>query len=163
MAGRVIQPPEIVKLEGQTIFLAGPIQGALDWQSQAIAIISKLSSPTNIANPRRQYLDGQFDYAKQVDWETHYLRQAAENGVILFWLAREQIHDHDRAYAQTSRFELAEWKIRHERDGINLAIGIESGFSGARYITKRLNQDCPDIIIQDSLEKTCREALELLT
>lgn len=50
-------PPEIIELQGPTIFLAGPIQGALDWQTSATKIIQELSPKANIANPRRDYLD----------------------------------------------------------------------------------------------------------
>src|SRR5215475_9004104 len=95
------------------IFLAGPIQGAGDWQAEASTIILARRPGVVIASPRRAYLPGEFDYGKQVDWETHHLRRAAKNGVILFWLAREVEPVPARAYAQTSRFELGEWKMRH--------------------------------------------------
>ena len=123
----------MTELTGPAIFLAGPIQGAADWQADAIEIIQKLSPSASIATPRRDYLDGQFDHSKQVDWETKYLRFCAEGGVLLFWLAPEHVHNPERAYAQTTRFELAEWKIRHERDGVKLALGIDDQFSNARY------------------------------
>jgi hypothetical protein len=158
----VSQPPEILKITGNIVFLAGPIQGALDWQKEAVAIFDKLEAKITIANPRREYLDGEFVYEKQVDWETANLRAASEQGVILFWLAAEHTHNCDRAYAQTTRFELAEWKIRHERDGVKVVIGIDKGFSNGRYIRRRISQDCPDIRIQDSLEDTCKEAIRLL-
>lgn len=163
MSGLVIQPPEIISLSGPTIFLAGPIQGALDWQAHATEIIQKLSSKTNIANPRREYLDGEFVYEKQVDWETHFLNRAAKSGVILFWLAKEHSHNPERAYAQTTRFELAEWKVKHERDGVKLAIGIEPGFSNERYIRRRFGQDCPGVTVLSTLETTCENAVRLLT
>lgn len=155
-------PPDIVEVKAPLIFLAGPIQGAEDWQKSAAEIIWKLNPNICIASPRRDYLDGEFVYEKQVDWETHYLGQAAKKGVILFWLAKEQNHDHERAYAQTSRFEIAEWKVRHENNGAKLVIGIESGFTGARYIKRRFSQDCPGVPILDSLKQTCAKAVELI-
>jgi hypothetical protein len=82
-----------------------------------------------------------FDFTRQVDWETHYLRRAATSGAILFGLAKEARHRCERAYAQTSCFELGEWKARHERGEASLVIGIESGFDGASYIRRRLRQD----------------------
>lgn len=156
-------PPEIIELQGPTIFLAGPIQGALDWQTSATKIIQELSPKANIANPRREYLDGEFVYEKQVDWETHFLNIAAKTGVILFWLAKEHSHNPERAYAQTTRFELAEWKVKHERDGVKLAIGIEPGFSNERYIRRRFGQDCPGVTVSSTLETTCENAVRLLT
>ena len=144
------------------IFLAGPIQGSDDWQKEALETLTEIAPEVTIADPRRDYLDETFDYNAQVDWETHYLRRAATRGCILFWLANEQSHVCERAYAQTTRFELAEWKVRHERDGLNLVVGIDSGFSGARYIRRRLSQDCPRVPICDSLVATCSAAVELL-
>jgi len=90
------------------------------------------------------------------------LRQAGKLGVILFWLAKEETHNHERAFAQTSRFVLAEWKLRHERDGAKLVIGIESGFTNERYIRRRFSQDCPDVAIEATLPDTCRAAIRLI-
>lgn len=157
----VVGPPEFATLTGPVIFLAGSIQGAADWQAEAIRLLKQLAPRSHVANPRRAYLPGEFVYDAQVDWETHYLRRAAADGAILFWLAREANHACDRAYAQTTRFELAEWKIRHERDGARLVVGIEVGFTGANYIRRRLTQDCPRVPVCSTLEATCRRAVEL--
>src|SRR5437867_367571 len=145
MPGQILVPPDIVPIEGPLVFLAGPIQGSPDWQSEAIALLQQLAPELHVASPRLEYLDDTFVYERQVDWETHHLRLAAQIGAILFWLAREVEHRSDRAYAQTTRFELAEWKLRHERDGVKLVVGIENGFSGARYIRHRFAQDCPAV------------------
>jgi hypothetical protein len=161
MPGQLIHPPGYLSLEGPVIFLAGPIQGAPDWQSRAAALLHRADPEVHIASPRRRYAPGEFRYEEQVDWETHYLRRAGQRGVVLFWLAREAEHHCDRAYAQTTRFELAEWKGRHEREGANLVVGVEVGFSGARYVRHRFAQDCPDVPILSTLEETCTAALEL--
>src|SRR3989344_8192202 len=114
MAAQVIAAPEYVDVSTPIIFLAGPIQGAYDWQSDAIKLIQRNSPYLHIANPRRPgEAKGNFsekDYGEQVDWETYYLRRAAKDGAIMFWLAKEFVHKCERAYAQTSRFELGEWK-----------------------------------------------------
>jgi hypothetical protein len=163
VSSRLLVPPEITPIDGPLVFLAGPIQGAPDWQSDAIALLQTLAPELHIASPRLAYLDGTFVYERQVDWETHHLRLAARTGAILFWLAREVEHRCDRAYAQTTRFELAEWKRRHECEGVKLVVGIEHGFSGARYIRHRFAQDCPAVPICTSLEPTCRALLDLLS
>jgi hypothetical protein len=162
MPGQVISPPVVLPVQGPLVFLAGPIQGAPDWQREAIACLHRTNADVSIASPRREYLPGQFVFDQQVDWETNYLRRAAEQGVILFWLAREVEHHCDRAYAQTTRFELAEWKVRHERDGVNLVVGIDDGFSGARYVRRRFQLDCPKVPILSTLEDACRAALGLI-
>ncbi len=158
MGGKVIVVPEYIEVSGPIVFLAGPIQGAPDWQTRAIAYLRAHAPSLHIASPRREYLHNDFNYERQVDWETKYLRRAAKDGVILFWLAKEAEHFCDRAYAQTTRFELAEWKVRHERDGVRLVVGIEDGFTNARYIRRRFTQDCPRVPLCTTLEKACATA-----
>lgn len=160
--GVVLSPPIIIPVEGPLVFLAGPIQGAPDWQAEAIRCFAECASTLAVASPRRVERSREFDYAAQVDWETHYLRRAAECGAILFWLARETVVVPGRAYAQTSRFELAEWKVRHERDGVRLVVGIEDEFAGARYIRHRFGRDCPRVPIVPSLAAACALVAELV-
>lgn len=166
MFKKLITPPTYLEtIDAPLIFLAGPIQGAYKWQEKAIQIISKIAPKIYIANPRREIdIDKDFStemYNEQVDWETYHLIKAGEKGAILFWLAKELKHKCERAYAQTSRFELGEWKTRHEKEGANLVVGIEKGFTGAKYIRRRLAQDCPKILICSTLEETCKEAIRL--
>lgn len=165
MKGLVFEAPQIVEVVGPLIFLAGPIQGTPPWQDEAVTIIHNLNAEIHIASPRRHGVStGEFSvdaYNEQVDWETRYLNQAAQNGVVLFWLAKETVHLPQRAYAQTSRFELAEWKEKHRQCGSALVLGIENGFTGNRYIRRRFTQDCPDIPIADSLKATCEAAVNL--
>lgn len=161
MPGKIILPPQYENLEGSLIFLAGPIQGTWDWQSVAIQYIQKLNHELNIASPRRNDASWKFNYNEQVDWETAHLNRAAKEGVILFWMAKETEHDCGRAYAQTTRFEFAEWKTKYQFDkSIKLAVGIEDKYTGAKYIQRRVSQDCPEIIICNSLEETCGRAVE---
>ncbi|MBX9623749.1 MAG: nucleoside 2-deoxyribosyltransferase domain-containing protein [Gemmataceae bacterium] len=162
MPNLLISPPDYPTVDGPLVFLAGPIQSAPDWQAVAAGLLHAARPDLAIANPRRAYPPGTFGYAAQVDWETHHLRRAAADGVILFWLAREADHRCDRAYAQTTRFELAEWMVRHERDGVKLVIGIEDGLSGARYVRRRFGQDCPAVPLCDSLDETCRTAVQVI-
>ena len=159
---KVIYPPENYDSGKKIIFLAGPIQGSRDWQKDAIDIISKSKVDVDIANPRREYLNDEFVYEAQVDWETKFLNKAGENGVILFWLAKEEKHYCERPHAQTTRFELAEWKVKHQLLGRNIVLGIEEGFTNKRYITRRFTQDCPSIKICNTLEETCEEAISLI-
>lgn len=162
MTERLILPPKIVWTDEPIIFLAGPIQGAGLWQDQAFDIIHSIDPNILVASPRREYLDEEFIYENQVDWETTFLRRAGFSGVTMFWLARELYHDCDRAFAQTSRFELAESKLKHQIYRINLSLGIEQGFSNEKYIRRRFSQDCPNIKIYSTLEETCRSAVSLL-
>lgn len=140
MAVRVIQPNKIVNIDGKTVFLAGPIQGAPKWHEKAIEHLAKYvkDKTFTVACPKKNYQEGKFVYNLQVDWETHYLNAASKNGVIVFWLANEATKVEGRQYAQTTRFELAEWLTKASIDpSIQLMIGIENGFSGDRYIKQR--------------------------
>ena len=162
--GTVICAPNRAAVEGPLIFLAGPIQGAIPWQEVAIRYLRALDDRVHIASPRRRVATQLTDagYREQVDWETEHLNRAAEDGVILFWLARECEPVAGRDYAQTTRFELGEWKERARRDGIRLVVGIEEVFNGARYVRHRLAQECPQVPIRCTLESTCRAAISLM-
>ncbi len=166
MSIEVLTPPHYKRLpkEAQVIFLAGPIQGTPDWQSTATRHISiwSQSSSLVIANPRRQYLDGDFDYYKQVDWERFYLEEAKRTGAPMFWLAKETEPIPGRAYAQTTRIELAEAKRDLEHKGTPLTLGIESGFSGAKYLRYIFNRNCAEVDIQARLEDLCMITVELV-
>ena len=158
----LLQPPEIIEIDEPVIFLAGPIQGAPDWQTLATNTIHDVDASIVVTSPSKNYSEGTFVYEKQVDWETYFLRQAGRIGVIGFWLAAQVESTPQRAYAQTTRFELAEWKMRHQYEGAKLAIGIEKGFGNARYIRRRFTQDCPDVNITDSLTAMCHVAIDLV-
>ena len=163
-----IPPDYISKNEKRPlIFLAGPIRGSIDWQTQAKDILLRLSDQICIASPRRKIVtDFEVDfpaetYHEQVDWETYHLNRAAKNGVILFWLAKETNHGCERPYAQTTRFELAEWKTKHDFTGCKVAVGIEQGFTPERYIHHRLKTESPGIPVCTDLEDLCKKSVEL--
>lgn len=147
------------------VFLAGPIQGATTWQFDAAKILCK-NSEIVVASPRRDYpitngLDDK-EYAAQVDWETWFLRRAGENGCVLFWIPNADHEIPGRSYAQTTRFELGEWKERAMRKECNLVLGIEDGFPNKRYIARRFSQDCPHVPVVSTLEAVCEQVLLVL-
>lgn len=160
---KVILPPEYVEISVNepVLFLAGPIQGAPDWQNEAISIIHNLASNLDIASPRRDEFKNA-DYNEQVDWEHFYLDRAARNGVIMFWLAREANHVCERAYAQTSRFELGEAITLHRWQKIKVIVGIEDGFSNSRYLKKTISKKASGILICSNLRETCEKAVKLI-
>lgn len=164
---KILIPPKYEKITGPLIFLAGPIQGAPDWQKEAIEILKNLTPDIHIASPRRSIESrGQFpekDYHEQVEWEHHYLDYAAKNGVILFWLAKEAENISGRAYAQTTRFELGEAVARHYIKGIKVVVGIEKGFSNERYLRKTIAAKAQDIPLLDNLADTCKTAIKLIS
>lgn len=167
MSGQTIIAPVYADPEpvGPLIFLAGPIQSAADWQTGALRRLRELDAVVHLASPRRPIpAGGDFapdEYRRQVDWEHHYLDRAAADGVIMFWLAKEAKHDCGRAYAQTTRFELGEAMALHQAHGVKVVVGIESGFTNARYLTYTLGKKAPRIPLAVSLDELCRRAVEL--
>ena len=161
----VLYPPKIEVNDFKIIFLAGPIQGSRDWQAEIInKLKDKLPDNYKIACPRLEYKDGEFDYNKQVDWETEYLTRAANDGVILFWLANEEQHDSKRSYAQTTRFELATWLERQKANNkIKIFLGVEKDFPGKKYIVKKVEDEYFDIeTIFTNMDDICNSILKKL-
>lgn len=158
-------PPQVMPVEQPLIFLGGPIQGAPDWQSRAIALISSEAPDVDIASPRRPTVSkgdfGEDEYLKQVHWEHDHLAIAAERGVTLFWLAAEAEHVPGRSYAQTTRFELGEAVTNHRLTGAHVVVGIEEGFTNARYLRLTIGKKAPAIPLCGSLEESCRQAVIL--
>jgi hypothetical protein len=155
---------ELTKSES-LIFLAGPIQGAPDWQADATTTLRQKWAATNlhhdlhIANPRREYLDGTFDWDMQVDWEELHLERSARNGAVLFWLAKQDFslpYEIGRSYAQTTRFEYGDMTRRKMLiPSTQIVIGIEPGYVGSeRYYRKRASR-FSDMPVYDDLEMAC--------
>ena len=110
------------------IFLAGPIQGAPEWQ---------FSLPTSNPNiiwlsPRRKTYKN-FNYIEQINWETNLLRIC---DIILFWIPEQIKEVKGRDYAQTTRTEFGEYIAR----GKKIVIGINNNFKGRTYIESKCVQ-----------------------
>jgi hypothetical protein len=77
--GALLVPPGVVPVDGPLVFLAGPIQGAPDWQAEAARWFTERAPGVSVASPHRLNRGAPFDYAAHVDWETHHLRRAARS------------------------------------------------------------------------------------
>jgi len=149
------------------IFLAGPIQGAPDWQDQAVSILTREYSglPTlSIFNPRvRGWSD--HGYTEQVRWEKSHLERVRELGAIMFWFAAKDdrlLYEPGRAYAQTSRIELGRafgWKDYNR--GVAIALGIEPGYIGNGKYFRSLASEYR-IPVYTNLASLCIATLDLL-
>ena len=114
------------KKEGWYVFLAGPIQGAPEWQNEVDR------SNVVFLSPRRDsYKD--FNWEKQVAWETIGLKIS---DVILFWIPPEIEHIEGRDYAQTTRTEIGEYLAL----GKKIIVGVHKDFPGRRYIATKAAQ-----------------------
>ncbi len=151
----ILLPPSYCYDKKPVVFLAGPIQGADNWQSDAAKKIDH--EDVIVASPRGVQLDDASHFG-QIDWEHFYLEEAAQRGVTLFWLAREAQHICTRAYAQTTRFELAEALSRTRYEGTRVIVGIDPEFSGGRYIEYTINKKYPSVPVYRSLDQACSAA-----
>lgn len=164
---KVLEPGQHTEITKATkvVFLAGPIQGADNWQATAIKMLKTKLGETNsvvVANPRSTVPPSHWDDSI-IDWETKYLNLASRTGVILFWMAPETKHYCDRSYAQTTRFEFAEWLTKAQYNkSIQLAVGIDPGYTGQHYIKHRMGDMEKMFHIFSSLESTIEEVYKLI-
>ena len=133
--------PERDYANKKIVFLAGPIKGAPDWQAEAIKDLADLD--IYVANPRRENVVN-FNLDLQVGWESKFLAAA---DVIMFWIPPKVADVAGRDYAQTSRFELAEWmaKTHYNHTRKQVVVGIDDAFFGKSYIVKRLAAENVDV------------------
>lgn len=131
------------------VFLAGPIQGAPDWQHNMPEI-------DNVVwlSPRRTSYDN-FDWDVQVKWETDCMRLA---DVIMFWIPEAAEVVEGREYAQTTRTEFGEYLAR----GKKVIIGINRKFSGRKYFVAKAEQYKLKGV-HDTLENTIKELKEYIS
>ena len=161
----IFTPYKRFEINNPLIFLAGPIMGADNWQDRSIEIIRRMNNEVTIASPRQnKYDEINFSLDEQTDWESYHLEKASKHGAIIFWLTRERKHSCERAYAQTTRFELGEWvaKQKFRPEQVFLSVGIEDGFTNSGYIKRRIEQDNLGVKICKTLEETCNQALQIV-
>lgn len=166
---RLILPPyDLMPPKAPVLFLAGPITHARDWQADAVKLVVKYATnqDIDIANPRRSGWTKltPHEYLEQVDWEHMFLERAVEarNGVILFWLAKPEVKSAERAFGQTTRFEIAEAMMNHIYRRARVVVGIEEGFGNERYIRHTFSKKARDIPLLDTLEETVQVATEMI-
>ena len=140
------------------VFMAGPIQGTNSkkmWQEEFVENIQKelkdvktnkniiFCSPRRLEKPDKD----KFVYEEQVEWESYYLEKSAKQGIIVFWLAKEEEKIEGRSFAQTTRWELSEWWTKSLQENIKIIVGADKEFGGQRYITYKFKQKNPNFEI----------------
>ncbi len=148
-------PKQIVSINPTTIapllFLAGPIRGGGDWQSQMADQILSQAPSAHIACPSRwdsehrlvRHFNQPFSRAsnRQLVWERHYLKQAGLEphvpGCIIFWLALESAinpHPGPEPYAMDTRRELGKFTAFAEMMKVRMVVGGNRNFHGLDVI-----------------------------
>lgn len=84
---KVIKPPDY---KSPTLFLAGSISGAKDWQSEFISLLEKENLDLTVFNPRRDTFDTSCKQmtVEQIEWEHHHLLLA---DAIVFYFSNETV------------------------------------------------------------------------
>lgn len=149
------------------LFLTGPIQGAPNWQADAIEILTHVRSrgDLRVYNPRSDNL-GSHTYKQQVGWEKKHLTRARDYGAILFWFAAQDPsvpYPEGRAYAQTTRIEFGRalgWSD-YDQYGLDIVIGFDRNYNGGNESYVRLAAAEHNIPVYCDLEQTCRKAARL--
>jgi len=159
-----------VEFKDVVVFLAGPIDGTSKekmWQEELIKKIeSKLEGfKTNrnivLASPRRLEKPKNFIYEEQVNWESFYLDKAAQQGIVVFWLAKEQEKIEGRTFARTTRFEIGEWWAKGQSiNDFKMVVGAQSGFDGTKYIEKKFTETDENFELLTSLDAMSKEIVK---
>ena len=130
------------------VFLAGPIQGAPEWQ----CLLPEIENIVYLSPRRESYPVPNFNYNEQVEWETQALRSA---NIVLVWIPKEDESIVGRSYAQTTRFEVGENMAR----GKNIILGIDELFPGRRYLEYKAKEYG---VIGDKVFSTLEDSVEQL-
>lgn len=148
--GEIISPRQDRPLtdDEELMFLAGPIQGAPDWQADFANKIIERRPGVVVATPRASIdtKSKEFDFNAQVDWEDKHLWRAAKLGGIVFYFAAQDKslpYREGRAYAQTTRIELGKILGWRKFMPLNVAVGFDANYEGGseRYIRRMCERD----------------------
>jgi len=174
---KVFTPKDRIIPDGPLMFLAGPINGAPDWQERVIGTLLCEVPEIYIASPKMHLnlpqgvnpLTSNTKFQYTTDWERHYLAEASKKGAIMFWLPKQAYTmpvDSDtgfhKPYARDTRGELGEWRGRMISDpSIRLVIGGEEAFDGIDVIKRNFWAVKPDMPFYSTLEETCYAAIDM--
>lgn len=147
----ILNSPQRIDLPAKKwkVFLAGPIQGASDWQNTMPDISGVLWM-----SPRRISYEN-FNYPEQTSWEHDHLQCA---DVILFWIPERAETIEGRDYAQTTRTEFGEYLAL----GKKIIFGCYSEFPGKRYFQTKLEEYNSGKVLE-SLEECMNELMSWMT
>ncbi len=159
MSAKIVLPktmPESINPPGHVFFLAGPVRGGNDWQSECHKIFSRYSLSCTLVIPVSYPSDHPIraheitpnsnpEPVHHIKWERRWMEFASRKGCLMFWLPCEsKTVPRDPAegpYAQDTRGELGEWRghlmFEHHR---RVVIGMEEDFPGQREITHNFRE-----------------------
>ncbi len=87
----IIYAQEEIKIEGSSIFLAGPSprnNNVKSWRPEAIELFKKYKFEGTLLLPEFETTSiDDFHYDKQIDWEEQAMEEA---DIVLFWIPRDK-------------------------------------------------------------------------
>lgn len=176
---RLILPTRAVSVEpnARVFFLAGPVSGGGNWQSEATGILERKVTGAYVVSPRDYTIFNPiFHYAIEEDdkgpepflnqdtWEEYYLDLACKQGAVVFWLP-----DEDKifpcsadSYGRDAYREFSEWLVRmkrkRDRNNVRMAIGAGDKFPGLSVIA----ENCKGIVGSGfTVHKTLRDTVDV--
>jgi hypothetical protein len=135
----VIEAPR--EFHKPTIFLAGSISGAHDWQSRFVSLLNTHNVDMIALNPRRE----QFDLSnpsmadRQIEWEYRHLRRA---DLIVFYFSHETL----------APITLLEFGAHTHSSGKPIFVAVHPDYGRCRDVEVQCRLIRPDIQIVDNLE-----------
>lgn len=144
-----IQCPAVYIGRTRSLFLAGTITGAADWQREMASML--LSSPNLvILNPRRAHfpIDDPSATEAQIHWEHLHLTRAS---MISFWFAKETL-------APITMYELGTWS----RDGKKIFVGVDPAYQRKRDVEVQTSIARPEVEICYSVEDLAGQVIRAL-
>jgi hypothetical protein len=135
---KYIEAPNQIKIEEpeKSIFLAGSITGAWNWQEE---IMRKLIGTLNVVNPRREIFNV-FDKnveKEQISWEFHKLREVKN---VLFWFSHETL-------APITLFEYGSALERYLKgDLTNIFVGIHPDYQRKNDVIIQTELNAPELL-----------------
>lgn len=136
---RYVEAVEEFQGPGTSVFLAGTITGAPDWQQDVVRFLR--DEDVALLNPRRaNFPIGDPKAApEQIAWEHRHLRKA---DAILFWCARETM-------APIVLYELGAWSMTQKP----LFVGAHPEYPRLQDVQVQTKLARPDVEVVGSLEQ----------
>ena len=152
------------------LFLAGPIRGTKDWQTEAYLhlrdkVFGTIASPRDleIHMDRSLQPDPHWKVRSQTHWEARCIDLALASGFLMFWLPARNEDCGVHPFARDTRRELMLYLALNANNPKNIVIGYEKGFSGISPILDsiKLYNLQPSVLQECTLRQTCEHAAEL--
>ena len=142
-----IEAPAIYEGKGPSLFLAGGLTGAEDWQLEIARLLT--NTPWTLLNPRRRTFPKAPDAAEeQIRWEYDHLRRATAR---LFWFPPQTL-------CPIALFELGAWS----RGSEPLLVGVHPAYQRRLDVRVQLSLARPDVTLVSTLEELAAQAVKLL-